>query len=933
MSLFKKIFGDPNQKVIRKLQPLVNQINALENKVSELKDEDFKIETERLKAEVKNGKSLNEVLPMAFALVREANKRKINVRHFDVQLIGGIVLHQGQIAEMKTGEGKTHVASLPLYLNALEGKGCHLITVNDYLAKRDSGWNGPANFLLGMTTGCITHESGYVFDPNYEEAGQEDRFLKHLRPVDRKVAYASDIVYGTNNEFGFDYLRDNMVNSLEQKVQGALNFCIIDEVDSILIDEARTPLIISAPAQNASDMYYKYAKLVEGLIEDKTEKKKSSSPFYMEDKTKVDENDPNLGDYNKDEKMRSATFTDKGVDRLAQMLGRDPWKDNDIKTVFHLESALKAKVLFHKDKDYIVKDGEVVIIDEFTGRMMVGRRYSEGVHQAIEAKEHARGELVEVNQESQTLATISFQNLFRMYKKLAGMTGTAITEAEEFFKIYKLEVVEIPTNKPVLRNDLTDLIYKNELGKFNAIVAKVKELHEKGQPVLIGTISIEKNELLSKMLERNGIAHQLLNAKHHEKEAHIVAQAGKFGAVTLATNMAGRGVDIKLGGDPINKEDQKKIKDLGGLYIIGTERHESRRIDNQLRGRGGRQGDEGASRFYVSMEDDLMRIFGSERMKSVMERLGVPDDMPIENKLISRSIESAQKKVEGYHFDSRKRLVEYDDVMNKHRESVYKKRNEILLQAENSHKMIMEMVESEIEQVVSFHTSTDWNINEVYEVVHTIFPIEEKDRLDIKKLENEAGTKIQDVEIKTKLLNHLGDLAKKQYADLEKDITQAGGNMRNIEKGIMLRTIDELWIEHLDNMEHLRTGIGLRGYGQKDPLVEYKREGYILFNELQNNIQKQIVYNIYKAGANQKIQSDLLARQNINFSAPEKIASQLSSIMKSMMGNPASSAKESQKDSASVIAQKPKNEEGEKIGRNDLCHCGSGKKYKKCCGQ
>jgi preprotein translocase subunit SecA len=940
MSIFTKIFGDPNQKIIKKLQPIVDQINALEEKVSKLRDEDFKQETEKLKQELKAGKTLDDILPEAFALVREANKRMINVRHYDVQLIGGIILHRGQIAEMKTGEGKTHVAGLPLYLNALEGKGCHLVTVNDYLARRDAGWNAPANHLLGLSTSCIVHDAAFIYDPEYNDETQGDERLAHLRPVARQEAYKADITYGTNNEFGFDYLRDNMVPSLDRKVQRSLHYAIVDEVDSILIDEARTPLIISAPAEDSSESYYQYAQLVENMKEDTTEKKKASGPFAPAQKT--DENDPNAGDYNKDEKMRSATFTDRGIEKIAQMLRRDPWKENDTKTVFHLESALRAKVLFHKDKDYIIKDGEVVIIDEFTGRMMPGRRYSEGIHQAIEAKEHNRGEDVEIKQESQTLATISFQNLFRMYDKLSGMTGTAVTEAEEFYKIYGLEVVAIPTNKPVIRKDMQDLIYKNEAGKFQAIIEEVKRCHKRGQPVLIGTISIEKNEILSRLLEKNGIPHQLLNAKHHDKEAQVIAQAGKVGAVTLATNMAGRGVDIKLGGDPIDKEEQKKVLELGGLRIIGTERHESRRIDNQLRGRGGRQGDPGSSQFFVSMEDDLMRIFGSDRMKAVMERLGVPDDMPIENKLISKSIESAQKKVEGNNFDTRKRLVEYDDVMNKHRETIYRKRNQILEESTRSKEIILEMIENEIEQVVSFHTESedekDWNINEIYEVAHTIFPVGEKERLEMKELPKEAGNKAQDAEARTKIIKHLISLAKKRYEELESNIKEAGGDMSEIEKGILLRTIDQLWVEHLDNMQHLRIGISLRGYGQRDPLIEYKKEGYMLFNELQNNIQKQVVYNIYKVGVAQAATSDLLQRQNINLSAPEKVATQLSSMMKSMTqslkpSNDPMKGQGSGENDQPIISKKPRNEEGQKIGRNDPCPCGSGNKYKKCCGK
>ncbi|MFH1187523.1 MAG: preprotein translocase subunit SecA [bacterium] len=942
MSIYKKIFGDPNKKEIKKIEPIVAQINGLEEGISKLSNEDFKLETGKLKEELKVGKTLDDILPRAFALAREASKRAINVRHYDVQLIGGVILHKGQIAEMKTGEGKTHVAALSLYLNALTEKGAHLVTVNDYLARRDAGWNGAVNNLLGISTSCIIHEQAFIYDPEYNDESQNDPRLAHLRPIPRKEAYDADITYGTNNEFGFDYLRDNMVALPEQKVQRPFNYAIVDEVDSILIDEARTPLIISAPAEDSSDMYYQYAKLVENFKEDTTEKKKTVSPFYQQ--KEIDENDPNIGDYNKDEKMHSATFTDRGVENISKILGRDPWKENDIKTIFHLESALKAKVLFNIDKDYIVKDGDVIIIDEFTGRMMPGRRYSEGIHQAIEAKEHIRGEDVEIKQESQTLATISFQNLFRIYKKLAGMTGTAMTESEEFYKIYGLVVVSVPTNQSVIRQDKHDLIYKNESGKFQAIVDDVKRRHEKGQPVLIGTISIEKNEILSRLLEKNGVPHQLLNAKHHAREAQIVAQAGRIGAVTLATNMAGRGVDIKLGGDPVDPEEQKKVIELGGLCIIGSERHEARRIDNQLRGRSGRQGDPGSSQFYVCMEDDLMRIFGSDRMKNVMERLGVPDDMPIENRIISRSIESAQTKVEGHNFDTRKRLVEYDDVMNKHRETIYRKRNEALDRSEKSKEIMLEMIGNEIEQVVSFHTAVEdensWNVNEIYEVVNTIFSIDEKDRIAMKEIRSKAGDRAQDAQSRTEIIDYLIELANKEYEKLEQKIKDAGGDLREIERGMTLRTIDQFWVEHLDNMQHLRTGIGLRGYGQRDPLVEYKKEGYILFNELQNNIQRQIVYSIYKVGIVQRETTSLLERQNINLSAPEKVAGQLSSMMKSMTqsirslssSSPMEGEGSGEKDQP-IVSKKVRNESGEKVGRNDECPCGSGKKYKKCCGK
>ena len=656
MSFFSKIMGDPNQRVINDLKPLVNSINKIEKEVGELSDTKLKEKTGDFKRRIIKGEKLDDILPEAYAVAREAIKRTVKQRAYDVQLMAAIVLHQGKIAEQKTGEGKTLSSVIAIYLNALEGKGAHIITVNDYLAKRDTGWYGVALNLLGLKVACITHEQAFILDTEYSEDNVIDERLEHLKPVERKEAYLADITYGTNNEFGFDYLRDNMVPSLEHMVQRSLHFAIVDEVDSILIDEARTPLIISAPAEGLTDKYYQFSKLVDKLEEG--------------------------NDFNIDEKMRASTLTEVGIGKMEKMLGIDNiYEAEGIETVHHIEQALKAKTLFKKDRDYVVKEGEVVIVDEFTGRLMFGRRYSEGLHQAIEAKEG-----VEIKKESQTMATITFQNYFRLYKKLAGMTGTAATEAEEFHKIYELEVVEIPTNELMVREDKQDSIYKTAHGKYMAIIREIKIRHEMGQPVLVGTISIEKNELLSQMLEREGIEHNLLNAKNHEKEATTISQAGKSGAVTVATNMAGRGVDIILGGSPLIPEEQKKIIELGGLHVIGTERHESRRIDNQLRGRAGRQGDPGSSQFFVSMEDDLMRIFGSDRMKSMMDRLGVPEDMPIENKLITRSIESAQKKVESHNFDIRKHLVEYDDVINKHREVIYRKRRELLEIAEKGKK-------------------------------------------------------------------------------------------------------------------------------------------------------------------------------------------------------------------------------------------------------
>lgn len=698
MSFLEKLFGDPNVRVVSKLEPLVERINELEPDTQKLSDDELRGKSTAFRERLGAGESLDDILPEAFAAVREAARRALGQRHFDVQLIGGMVLHRGQIAEMRTGEGKTLTATAPVYLNALSAKGVHVITVNDYLARRDAIWMGKVYHALGLTTGCINHEVAYVYDPSITN---EDPTLANLKVVPRREAYQADITYGTNNEFGFDYLRDNMVWRPEQAVQRELNFAIVDEVDSILIDEARTPLIISAPAEEAADEYYKFASIVAGLQENT--------------------------DYNVDEKMRSSTYTEDGLKHLEQALGITNLYDTaSFGLISHAEAALKAKALFRRDKEYVVRDGEVIIVDEFTGRLMPGRRYSEGLHQAIEAKED-----VKIQRESLTLATITFQNYFRLYKKLSGMTGTALTEAEEFFKIYALEVVAIPTHRPMVRLDQADKVYKSEMGKFKAVVENIKQLHATGQPTLVGTISIEKNEILSELLNQEGIPHEVLNAKNHAREAAIIAQAGRKGAVTIATNMAGRGVDIILGGNPPDEAAAEFVKQAGGLFVIGTERHESRRIDNQLRGRSGRQGDPGSSQFYISLEDDLMRIFGGDRVKGLMERLGLPEDVPIENKMVSRSIESSQKKVEGHNFDIRKHLVEYDDVLNKQRESIYTRRRSILkAAAENPEELktqVWEMVEAEIAQIVAFHTALEdeakWNLEEIYQVIHTVFPV------------------------------------------------------------------------------------------------------------------------------------------------------------------------------------------------------------------
>ncbi|MFZ5364186.1 MAG: preprotein translocase subunit SecA [Patescibacteria group bacterium] len=902
MSLLQKIFGDPNKKIIEKIEPIIRKINELEQKFESFSFEELSGMTKKFKERLETGETLDDILPEGFAVVRETAKRVLGQRHFDAQLVGGVVLHRGQISEMKTGEGKTLTATLAVYLNALTGGGVHVVTVNDYLAKRDAVWMGKIYHALGLSIGCIQHDAAFLYDPDYKgEAtqgeGQAASFKiaeEFLKPVSRKEAYAADITYGTNNEFGFDYLRDNMVTSLENMVQRELNYAIIDEVDSILIDEARTPLIISAPAEESGDLYAKFASLVRNLKENE--------------------------DYNIDEKMRAATLTEAGIAKMEKWLGvENIYTSGGITMVHHIEQALRAETLFKRDRDYVVREGEVIIVDEFTGRLMIGRRYSEGLHQAIEAKEGVR-----VREESKTLATVTFQNLFRLYKKLAGMTGTALTEAEEFSKIYNLEVVSIPTNKPMIREDMADRIYRTEHGKFMAVVREIKERHEKGQPVLIGTISIEKNEILSEMLSREGISHQILNAKHHEKEAEIIAQAGRAGAVTVATNMAGRGVDIILGGNPADPEEAKKVRELGGLHILGTERHESRRIDNQLRGRAGRQGDPGSSQFYLSLEDDLMRIFAGDRLKGLMARLNMPEDTPIENKIVSRSLESAQRRVEGRNFDIRKHLLEYDDVLNKHREVIYKKRRNIL-SAEDSKIKVLEMIEEEIEQVVLFHTASEqegeWNLEEIYEVVGTIFPTPPEARIKMEDIKRWAGDKAHDAAVRTRIIEYLMELARKAYEDLEKrifeqatKINQEGDKiMRQIERAMALRAIDSLWVDHLSAVDYLRTGIGLRGYGQHDPLVEYKKETYRMFQELMHLINREVVYNIYKVGLETKTAPSLLQRQGVRMSAPAK-----------------------EGDGRNVpadIKAKPRTAEGEKIGRNDPCPCGSGKKYKKCCGK
>jgi len=908
---FNTIFGDPNKKVIAELEKRVADISALEENFKKLSDEELKNKTLEFRELFKNGKTLEDLLPEAFATVREAARRVIGQRHYDVQLMGGIAMHRGQIAEMSTGEGKTLTATSPLYLNALEGKGCHLVTVNDYLALRDSVWMGQILFALGMSVGCIQHDQAFLYDPNFkhtpENEAEHDKqrdttgsFRVHadyLRPCSRREAYEADVTYGTNNEFGFDFLRDNMVYRFDQMAQRPLHYAIVDEVDSILIDEARTPLIISAPAEESNDMYMKFAAAVKFLKENE--------------------------DYNVDEKMRAASLTAEGIAKLEKALNIENIYAGTGSEAHHAEQALRAHALYRLDRDYVVKDGEVIIVDEFTGRLMEGRRYSEGLHQAIEAKEG-----VKIQNESETLATITFQNYFRMYYKLAGMTGTAATEAEEFGKIYDLEVTTIPPNKISQRNDLPDRVYKNEKGKFAAVAREVKSLHEKGQPVLLGTISIEKNEMLSQLLTREGVPHNILNAKNHEREAEIIAQAGRSGGVTLATNMAGRGVDIILGGNPPDAEEATKVKELGGLLVIGTERHESRRIDNQLRGRSGRQGDPGMTQFYVSMEDDLMRIFGSDRVKGVMDKLGIPDDQPIENGMVSSSIEKAQHRVEGHHFDTRKHLLDYDDVLNKHREIFYARRREIVEAFENENpealkERILQIVEEEIEQVVMFHTgeaaggkSSDWNPKEILEVVQTMIPLSPTARKNIEEFTlSDAKEKLALVSGRTKLIEIIVEAIKEAYQTVEEKIGERD-RLKELERSVILRTMDRLWIDHLSAMTELRTGIGLRGYGQLDPLVEYKKEAFGMFNRLLGSVSQEIANAFFKV-------------------AVHAVNARQAALQGKTLFDRAGAAVASAKPGATAAVSVATNQAGsaqEKVGRNDLCPCGSGKKYKKCHG-
>lgn len=935
MSILSKLFGDPTAKLLGKYKKRVEEINALEDGLVNLSDEKLRVKSDALKKRVANGishiaetdkdkrkreidKILDEVLPEAFALVREAAKRTLGQRHYDVQLLGGMVLNSGRIAEMRTGEGKTLVATLPAYLNALTGLGVHVVTVNDYLAKRDAKWMGNVYDFLGMSVGIIQQEGkSFVF----EKSGEIDLYGEsNLRPSNKKDAYDCDITYGTNNELGFDYLRDNMVADISQMaMRHELYFAIVDEVDSILIDEARTPLIISAPAEESGELYRRFAQIVPNLKKEE--------------------------DYTVDEKLRAVSITNSGIDKVEKALGiNDIYSGGRTDMVHALEQALKAHALFTREKDYVVMEDEVIIVDEFTGRMLQGRRYSGGLHQAIEAKEN-----VQIKRESVTLATITFQNYFRLYEKLAGMTGTALTQAEEFGKVYNLDVAPIPTNRENIRTDLADQIYKTEDGKFEAVALKIKELNDEGVPVLIGTVSIEKNEKLSRILKKHKVPHNVLNAKNHEQEAQIIENAGRVGAVTVATNMAGRGVDIILGGvlGVNDQKDEKKIKtwekehekvlELGGLHVIGTERHESRRVDNQLRGRAGRQGDPGVTQFFVSLEDDLMRIFGSEKIKMIMDRLGLPEDQAIEHKMISGALENAQKKVEGHNFDMRKHLLEYDDVLNKHREVIYKLRREALSN-QNLSERILSIFADELRGIAqsAFATIDDNepNLIQAFNEANAIIPIDEAEKQKILAIKNAD-------DLSELLVKKAEKLYEARQKELDKEV------LAGMEKAVFLRAIDTLWIEHLEAMESLKEGIGLRGYGQKDPLVEYKQEGYNMFQRLLGEIEHSVAITFFHVSVESRAESSDLRVENKE-DMPDNENQNPAIITKAPEIAPQNEGKKSisqfstlgsQISTATAITRGREQNAGdlqvkkEKIGRNDPCWCGSGRKFKKCHGR
>jgi len=899
--LLNLIFGSKNDREIKALMPIVQRINALEPEMTPLSDHALADNTQAFKKRLAAGDTLDDILPEAFAVCREMSRRKLNMRHFDVQLIGGMILHKGRISEMKTGEGKTLVATLPIYLNALEGKGAHLVTVNDYLAKRDAQWMGQLYHALGLSTGVIQHDASFLYDPTYDAA---DKRLQHLRPCTRFEAYRADITYGTNNEYGFDYLRDNLVvTALDQCVQRDLNFAIVDEVDSILIDEARTPLIISGPTDQTTDLYYRINAIIPQL-----------KPEH---------------DYTIEEKTKTAALTEDGNVRVEKLLGVDNLYDPDnMDLVHHVVKALQAYALYKRDVDYVVKDGEVIIVDEFTGRLMPGRRWSDGLHQAVEAKEG-----VKIANENQTLASVTFQNYFRMYKKLGGMTGTADTEAAEFAKIYNLDVNVVPTNRKMIRLDYADVVYRTEKEKFAAIAEEIKDCHQRGQPVLVGTISIEKSEKLAGMLSRNGIKHNVLNAKQHEREAEIVAQAGRKGAVTIATNMAGRGTDILLGGNAdfmfkqvlYREEDlpderklavyeeiradceknKQEVLGLGGLHILGTERHESRRIDNQLRGRAGRQGDPGSSRFYLSLEDDLMRIFASERVSQLMLKLGMEEGIPIEHGMVTRAIANAQKKVEAHNFEIRKQLLEYDDVMNKQREVIYQHRRAVL-SGENLSDDLRQMTGTLVESALNVYCPAEqypeeWDMKGLTEMMQGQFG------LDITQGKQDSGESLRDIG-RDALPEDLKAQVRDAYDRKEKELGPE--LMRFLEKNFMLQVIDHHWKDHLLAMDHLRDGIGLRGYGQKDPLIEYKREGYDLFAGMMERIKSDTIERLFLVQA---------VREGERSAPPPPVISRPQPKLTLNRGE-------------EPVSTQTAHRSDEKVGRNNPCPCGSGKKYKKCHG-
>lgn len=899
LKIFSKIF-DANHKEVERVKPIVGEINSLDEKMRLLKEGEFVEKTAEFKKRLGRGETLNDLLPEAYALVKEASGRTIGERHFDVQLIAAIELHRGAVAEQRTGEGKTLSAIPALYLNALTGRGVHLVTVNDYLARRDAGWMGPIFHILGLSVSAIIHDQSFLYDPDVTDQSAKDWRLLHLRAITRKEAYKADITYGINSEFGFDYLRDNMVSDPSQMVQRGFHFAVVDEVDSVLIDEARTPHIISAPDTEPTQKYFEYAQIVAQLQPEK--------------------------DFIVDEKLHTAHLTEEGILGVEKMLNVENLYEKDFQTVHHIEAALKARTLFHKEKEYIVREGQVVIVDEFTGRLLAGRRFSEGLHQAIEAKEG-----VPIQQESRTLATVSLQNYFRMYEKLSGMTGTAATEAEEFHKIYELDVVVIPTHMPLVRNDLPDMVYKTEEAKYNAVATEIETRHKSGQPVLVGTTSIDKNEFLSQLLWKKGVPHEILNAKNHEKEADIIANAGKKGAVTVATNMAGRGVDIILGGVPPskyqitdNKEQRTKSKEekkhgeeraiwkkshdevvaLGGLYVLGTERHESRRIDNQLRGRSGRQGDPGTSRFFVSLSDEIMRLFGGDQVARLMGVFKLPDDVPLEHAMVSRAIEHAQIKVEGFHFDTRKHLVEYDDVLNKQREIVYGLRRK-LVYSENLKDLFLNKLESQIATIVSTFSSEGISNSDKQKIVEEftgIIPFDANSQTQL--LTQLAMTK--PVEEITRLLN---TIVKDTFERREKEL--GAEMMQQIEKWVGISVVDQFWMDHLDAIDDLREGIGLRGYGQRDPLVEYKNEAFNLFERLVSGVDYEMTHKIFKVQV-QLSPDQMQAMQKLQETA--------------MVKEVKSSFAKATEDTGSK----------KKLGRNDPCWCGATKpdgtpkKFKHC---